>query len=410
LSSSPDFLKPEYNGHSIVNIPGSVLSLLGGKSGRTIKDDQMSAFRESFENVVLILLDGLGSYQLSFARERLEVPSCEKILQGAVQFSITSVFPSTTSTAMCSLHSGMTPEEHGVIGYTMFFPRLGMIAQMLRFSPIQGGGKSLFEYGIDPETFLGGPTVHERLREEGMSSTVYVPKHIIDSGLSRVTYRGASVVSQNSFADMIIKLRKNIERGGRTPSFHFAYHPSLDTIAHGLGTNSEEYAAELESIFHSVDLQLFQKLERTIQKKTVLIFSGDHGAVTVSNNEILDVTRHPELVNSLRLPPTGDSRASILYSKNGRSEERIRRFFEERFPGKFELMESAEMMRNGYFGLGYPRQDFQDRIGDLVALSKVDNAIDNSLLEPRHEELPGRHGGLSREEMSVPFVISRLAD
>ena len=54
------------------------------------------------------------------------------------------------------------------------------------------GGRSLFDTGLDRQNFLGGETIHERLGNEGLDSIVYVPRYIMDSGLSQVTYRGAS--------------------------------------------------------------------------------------------------------------------------------------------------------------------------------------------------------------------------
>ncbi len=92
---------------------------------------------------------------------------------------------------MSSLHTGLTPQEHGVIGYTMYLRELGLIGQMLRFTPMLGG-RSLFDTGLDRQNFLGGETIHERLGNEGLDSIVYVPRYIMDSGLSQVTYRGAS--------------------------------------------------------------------------------------------------------------------------------------------------------------------------------------------------------------------------
>ena len=66
------------------------------------------------------------------------------------------------------------------------------------------------------------------------------------------------------------------------------------------------------------------------------------------------------------------------------------------------------MLDQGYFGLGAVKPATYDRIGDLVALPKSHNAIDNSIIDPNHSSVPGRHGNLSEEEMKVPCVITRL--
>ena len=396
--------KPRYDGQSIANIPETVAKILGVRANRPLTDQRLSKY-SGVENIVLLLLDGFGSAPLKFAREKFGVPSYDRLFSSADHIPITSVFPSTTSSAMSSLHTGLTPQEHGVVGYSMFISRLGTISQMLRFSPITGG-RSLFDLGLDPATFIGAETIHERLNETGVRSVVYVPNHIIDSGLSRITYRGADVEPGFSFGDTVIRARKNLE-SRKANSFHFLYYASPDTVSHARGPYTEEFSAELESLFALVESQLISKLDRGIAKKTLLLVSGDHGAVRVDFNSILDVARHEELLSMFRMPPTGDSRASILSVKPG-TEEKVKRFFDTNYPGQFLVMESSKMVAEGYFGLGKVNEETPGRIGDLVAVPLYDNAIDNSQLDYRGDRVPGRHGGLSEEEIEVTLIARML--
>ncbi len=397
-------VKPAYDGRSIANIPDTAAKLLGAHFTRPLLHEKISDFKDA-KNVVLLLLDGLGSKLIESARANYGLPSLDMIQEHSVSFDITSVFPSTTASAMASIHTGLTPQEHGVIGYTMYLRELGLIGQMLRFTPALGG-RSLFDSGLDRQNFLGGPTIHERLGSEGIESIVYSPRYLIDSGLSQVTYRGAFVEPQNSVADMIVRLRKNLENGvGK--SFHIAYHPSPDTLSHAHGPYSEEYAVELESIFRIVHSELFRKLDNEIAENTVLIISGDHGAVHVKSEDIVDLSNHPALLNMLKLPPTGDSRATILHIKEG-EEDHPTKYFEQNFNNLFEVKSSKELLDQGYFGMGTIREETKDRVGNVVAIPKSYNAIDYSILDPNHGSVPGRHGGASEEEMKVPCIISRL--
>ncbi len=156
-----------------------------------------------------------------------------------------------------------------------------------------------------------------------------------------------------------------------------------------------------------MESELFRKLDRNVAKDTVLVISGDHGAVHVNREGIIDLSNHPELLHSLKLPPTGDSRAAILHIKGG-EEDRIRKYFDQKFKDLFEIKTSKWLLDQGYFGLGRVKPATYDRIGDLVALPRSYNAIDNSIIDPNHSSIPGRHGGLSEEEMKVPCVITRL--
>lgn len=400
------FTSPAYNGSCIANIPDTAAKLLGLRANRPIAYEEVSEFGEKTENVILILLDGLGFDQVNQAKKRLGLPSLDRIATHSKMLPITSVFPSTTATAMTSLHSGLTPQEHGVIGYTMYLRELGAIAQMLRFVPVHSG-RTLFDLGIEAKGFLGGKTIHERLTEEGINSAVYLPSYISDTGLSRVTNRGAKVEPHNGVSDMLVLLRKNLERSaGR--AFSFAYHPSPDTLSHARGPYSEAYGVELESVFRLVDSELFRKLDRGVAKKTVVMISGDHGAVHVDRDRVIDLADHQGLLRMLKLPPTGDSRALILHVMEGEEDE-VKKYFEEHWPGLFEVRKSRSMLDEGFFGIGRIKQETYDRVGDLVVLPKFRNAVDNSTLDPHHENIPGRHGGMSGEEMNVPLILARVA-
>lgn len=402
--SDSKFVKPRYDGHSIVNIPETAAKILGAHSNNALKHPGVEEFDS--KHVVLLVLDGLGTKLVDYAKKSYGIPSYDIVSKKSLQFNITSVFPSTTATAMSSLNSGLTPQEHGIIGYTMYLRELGLIGQMLRFSPLLGG-RPLFDAGLDRASFLGGPTIHERLDAVGVNSTVYLPHYIMDSGLSQITCRGAYVEPQNSLADMIVRVRKNLEQGNGE-SFHFAYHPSPDTLVHARGPYAEEYAVELESIFATVASQLFQKLERKVARNTLLIITGDHGAVNIEKEGIIDLSNHPKLLEMLKLPPTGDSRASIMHAREGKA-RKIKEYFDQNFKNLFEVRSSKWFLENGYFGLGKVRPETIDRIGDVIAVPRGLNVLDNSVADPRRNMIPGRHGGLSENEMSVPCIMAKLA-
>jgi hypothetical protein len=63
------------------------------------------------DQVVLLVLDGLGWDQLQ-ARQALAPTLC-----GMAGGPIASVVPSNTATALTSIATGLTPGEHGVVGY-----------------------------------------------------------------------------------------------------------------------------------------------------------------------------------------------------------------------------------------------------------------------------------------------------
>lgn len=408
-SKIPGLVTPAYDGHCISNLPDTFAKLLGiRQEGTALSDPQFDNFVSSseIENVVFLLLDGFGFRSIERVKERTGFPSFQMLEREALILPLTSVFPSTTSTATTALHTGLTPQQHGVLGYTMYMRELGAIVQMLDFCPVFSR-RTVFELGFDPSTFIGRKTIHERFSEAGVPASLYISRYIVGSGLSQITNRGADIFPTLTAPDLFTGLRQNL--GRREKSFHFAYHASPDTIAHARGPFSEEYAAEVESLFYSIHRELFEKLDRSIAKKTLLMISADHGLAHINASEIIDVADHRKLLQMLKVPPTGDSRCVILHAKNEREVPNIFDYFQRKFPGQFHLMKSSDAVRDGLFGRGEIKEEVPDRLGDVIAVPKGNLAIDNSDVQRRDDYVPGRHGGLSFDEMVVPLITARLA-
>ncbi len=404
---------PKYEGQCISNLPDTFSKLLGVHAARPLSGSRFYEFasRTSVENVVFLLLDGFGFNSILQANEKFGLPAVQKIVdeqqeEESFVTPLTSVFPSTTSTATTSLHMGLTPQEHGIIGYTMYMSELGAIVQMLDMGPVFSR-KSLFELNFDPATVVGRKTIHEKFAEAGIPANLYISKYIVGSGLSQITNRGANIFPTLSFSDLLVGVRKNLEAA--RPAFHFAYHASPDTIAHARSPFSEEYAAEVDSIFYLINRELRENLDPQIGKRTLLLISADHGLAHVQSKELIDVAREPELLKLLKVPPTGDSRCVILYAKSEDKIPRVREYFERKFSNKFHILDSRDALKQGLFGIGESKEEIYDRIGDLIAVPMVDCAVDNSNVQTRNEYVPGRHGGLSPNEMIVPLIAIWLS-
>ncbi len=413
FSKFKGLLTPDYNGRCISNLCDTFSKILGIPYSRPLKHNSVYEIAESTESLVFLLLDGFGYKPMQHALNQAEgAPALSSFIKnggdGTVFHPLTSVFPSTTSTATTTLHTGLTPQEHGVLGYTMYLQEIGAIAEMLRFSPIVGGRSSIFDLGFDPETFVNSDTIHQKLTRSGITSSIYINKYIVDSGLSKITNRGAQIHPHMTAADMFVSLRKNLESRHGANSFHFAYFASPDTIAHHKGPYSEEFASEVDSLFYILRRELLEKLDKKVAKKTTIIVSADHGLINIDESNVIDVRDHPELKRMLKVPPTGDSRVSFLHTKDG-MQENVLDYFNKNFPGKFEVARSQVFLEKGLFGVGKVKQEVIDRIGSLVAVPKVPVAIENSDIDSRPFPVPGRHGGLSEDEMLVPLIARKLA-
>jgi hypothetical protein len=410
-SKYPEFVSPKYDGQCISNLPDTFCKLLHVKNEHSLSSPSLYDYanQSNIENLVFLLLDGFGYNSIQYALEKFGLPSFEKVQQRSFILPLTSVFPSTTSTATTCLHTGLTPQEHGIVGYTMYMSEIGAIAQMLDMGPVFGR-RSLFEIGFDPAKFIGKMTLHEKLAASGIPSNLYINKYIVGSGLSQITNRGANIVPILTSPDLFVSLRKNLEsRESGGANFHFAYYATPDTIAHARGPFTATYASEVEAIFHTIQRELYEKLDNDIAKRTLLLISADHGLAQIKQENIIDIALHPDLLRMLKVPPTGDSRCLVLHSRSKEEIQKIEDYFRHRFSDQFLVMESIDALKKGLFGFGEVKESLRDRIGDLIAIPKGNAAVDNSNVQPRTEYVPGRHGGLSKDEMIVPLIASKLA-
>jgi hypothetical protein len=104
------------------------------------------------------------------------------------------------------------------------------------------------------------------------------------------------------------------------------------------------------------------------------------------------------------MQPTGENRLAYLYIRPGQVEA-VAEYFARTWPGGFRLLASDYALEAGLFGPGDAAPATRDRLGDRIAVAQG-----NAFLwwAPKENVLVGRHGGLSPDEMLVPFLAARL--
>ncbi len=400
-----EFVVPHYEGYSIVNLINAVLARLGLEPpGPPLPRGLLP--ERPVRRVVLLLIDALGYRQLLRTLEREPDSFWARLVARGRLSPLTSVFPSTTVVALASLHTGLTPREHGVVGFRLFLRELGLIANLLRLKPtFDPEDDRLFRMGLTPRALLGAPTIHERLERAGVPSYVLIPRPYARSGLSRMLNpRAARLLPYASLADLMTQLRALLTtlegRGER--AFVFAYWDALDAVAHERGPETDAWRLELRTLAFALEQGLFPGGVAPLDGTLVLITS-DHGQLPAPPKErVLQLKRHPGLTRRLRLAPTGEYRACYLHAKPDALRE-LEAGLKERFGDELVVVRSRDALEAGLFGPPHGRThpETPERLGDLIAIPRGRQA----LYWPYDPfELKGRHGGLSDEEMLVPLI------
>jgi hypothetical protein len=162
--------------------------------------------------------------------------------------------------------------------------------------------------------------------------------------------------------------------------------------------------AEFSAFSHAFEHLFLNRLSPEARRGTLILLTADHGQITTRKNSHNNLSNHPGLARRLHILPTGENRLAYLYVRPGQGEA-TSDYIESTWPGQFVLVDPAAAVNAGLFGPGEPHPRLFDRLGDVIVA-----ACDKAYLwwAEKENRLIGRHGGLSPDEMLVPFLAARL--
>lgn len=359
--------------------------------------------------VIIMLLDGFGYKLLEQAVRMGEQTAFSHMAELETVDPLTTTFPSTTATALSSVNTGRTPLEHGIIGYTSYLKEFGLVANMINFSPaVDRRQNVLTNLGLDLKNFLGVETIYEMLARAGYRSTVITRNFYKNSALSKMLHRGATIRTFANSSDLFVSLRKHLEKDPDSQEFIFVYWEGLDTSAHAYGPFSDEVFAELRGLSFYLHTEVMQRLERKAAKNSALLITGDHGLAEVTRDETITTSEHPEIMNCLQIPPTGDARAVFLNTKPGHTGA-LQKILFKLLEDEIRIISTKDVIHNGLLGSGRVPSKILDRIGNLLALPLGRRAIVHPYRNRGTDSfMKGSHGGMSDNEIFVPLIGSRF--
>lgn len=410
-----EFITPDYEGYCFSNIPSIIMSFFRIKTKRQILPQQLYKDEiEGSDKFVLILIDGFGytqwlkyyrNYELfnSFTRKGLVSP-------------LTSVFPSTTAAAMNTINSGLTPQEHALPEWNVYFKEIDMIIETIPFRALGDDKRdTLIEEGANPEILFKGKTIYQSLNKRKINSFKFVKRDYAYSAYSKLLSNGSKLLPFENYSNLVIQLRKELEEQ-KSPAYFYVYIDDLDSVAHDYGPHSDEYLAELSIISKFLKKELVEKIKKKIAKETTIIITADHGQLNVSPEKTIYLNKIRKLVNNFRksksmgrVAPTGSPRDVFLHIKQNKVEETID-LLSERLKEKAKIMKTKEAIDLGLFGIGKIRKEFVDRVGNLLVLPYDNNLVWYEHIKGKKVEFLGHHGGLNRNEVLIPFAIAKLSD
>ncbi len=403
-------IKPAFNKGSVADIPNLLKRNLGLNTGKAVPSLLRDSKREA-EHMIFFLIDGLGQNTLLRALSNFETRHLRDFIQNADYVPVTSLFPSTTSTATVTYHTDIHPIDHGIIGYTSYLQEIGTICNMISLSPIGRDEISIIDEGWKiPEVEKRG-TIHQELDSNGVKCYNHIPNSLAQTGLTKVTSNGATTKGYFSVSHMLNTVRKEIENS-TSKSLHFCYVPTIDKLSHKIGPYTEDVAVEIDALFHMIREFLIERLET--REGVGISISADHGHIPIQHARVRDVRSDLELSGMLMLPITGDIRAPILRIIPDMKDQAIEHL-DRKYGENYVVASSSELIAKGFFGSSQEGLKNTGNFGDIILLPKKEVGLMDSKLgildKKLYEfEMVGMHGGLSEEEMLVPLITTSVGE
>lgn len=344
--------------------------------------------------IVLVVLDGFGADLLEAHGARAP------FLRAHVQRSITSVYPSTTAAAVTSLMTGMTPLEHGALGWSLFFKELGRYVDFLPFRD-SVDGERLGRKAMEMERILRVRNVFERIAATGAATWYFGPRFVVNDQFADESSEPARRVGTGSTEAMFRRLARLLRARrprGALPDFVFCYCTEPDHTVHRKGTR----APETGEVLTRLDRLLARTAERAAGSGATILVTADHGLTDTPANLWLD--QNPEVYRSLVMAPFPERRFLSFHVKAARRDAFPA--FMRRYESDFLLMTREELLDRAILGRGQPHPKVDDFLGDYVALATGGAQMHTRIVSPdrKDKEFVAHHAGLRREEMLVPLV------
>ncbi|MCY3631927.1 MAG: alkaline phosphatase family protein [bacterium] len=363
---------PDYQGACLSNVVPALL-------GPSEVAEWLPAPIRSAKAVVLFLVDGMGWEQLL---DRAELTPVISAMEGG---PITTVAPSTTTTALTSLVTGAAPGEHGLIGYQIYIQ--GQVLNALRWTAGDkpaDARKTIVPEQVQPRPAFFGRRVPAVGRSE-FQGTGFTRAH-----LDGVDHRGYKLTSS-----IAVEVQALVDGGA---PLVYAYYDGPDRIAHEYG-----FGPYLDAEYAEVD-RLVAQILAVLPPEAALLLVSDHGQVMVGDAKV-------ELVHdvmSLTSAISGEARFRWLHARPNRAGELLETAI-ERYGRYGAVLGVQQILDEGWFG-PYVSPEARSRMGDVALVACDPVAFVEPKPPPKSShgrppfQLVARHGSLTPAEMLVPCL------
>lgn len=356
----------DYN-NSIVNLACSILKYFGAEHKHATLKEVDQLLKENYKNVVVILLDGLGSDALQY-----HLPEDSFFRKHMIK-EYSTVFPPTTTAALTTIESGLTPIEHGWLGWSLYFSEIDKIVDA--FVNIEKD-KSIIaaDYHV-ANRYIPYVSIYEKIKNVGIAEAYSVSR-----------FGSNKIETLDCMTEEIKRLCAN-----QGKKYIFGYWEYPDGLMHKNGCYNDLVTENIKEIEEKIK-NMCDDLSDTL-----VIITADHGHINLKHYILTD---YPDLLLMLKRPISMEPRAVAFHIKN----DYIDAFpeeFNKYFGDEFLLFSREELIERKIFGFGNEHPKFKDFVGDYIAIAIKDKGL---LYSNESKQFVSHHAGFTEKEMSIPLI------
>ena len=396
--------------YNLSKLPNSIISVLTPEKSKNRLD--YSYFNDSYDKVVLFLIDGLGkNYLQKFNESNNFLRTIKRI--GADYFLICQ-FPSTTASNVTTIHTGLPVAQHGMYEWFYYEPLVDDIIAPVLFSYAGDDDRETLQNKFNPDDIYPTKNVYQKLNQHGVKSFVFQEKKLINTNYSKILLEGAEVKGYVTLSNGFKTLAECINNENRK-AYYLFYYSQIDKSSHEYGPESKKANKEVRGL-----LKALEKLRINLNKSDeniLFILTSDHGQIALDkekniylNQEFGEIEKYiKKSRNGNLLVPAGSPRDMFLYIKDEMLDEALD-FLQDKLHEKAVVCKTSYLIKKGYFGRKKVSKVLQSRLSNLAILPLENWTVWWYKKKIFEVDISGHHGGLSEDEMEIPFLVWNYRD
>jgi hypothetical protein len=371
--------RPAYGAGSLADLLPSLSAVLGVPGADDVLG--LRAHLDGVERVAVLLVDGLGAYQLPVIARH--APTLAGLSSPMI---LTSGFPSTTPVSLVTLGTGALPGAHGILGFTSRMPD-GRILNHIRWGD-----------DPDPAMWQPVPTAFQTAAAAGVAVTSVTRPEFEGTGLTVAANRGAAFSGASDAAALADRMLDALRAG---PGLVYGYHPELDRRGHEDGVDSDTWRAAAREVD-----DLVERLVAGLPPASALLVTADHGQINIPVDDRLDMATEPTLSAGV-VAVAGEPRVRYLHVEPGAAAD-VRAAWQSMAGDSAWVLTREEAIDGGWYGPVPPAH--AGRIGDLVVVCLGRQvALAGGWEPPSVARLVAYHGSVTAAEMTIPLLLRTSA-